>query len=184
MRQLEGKGAVVVAHPDDETLWAGGFIAKHPGVTVICYTVPRRDPERSLLFFEACRSLGAFPILVPIQEPAANEELTHCDVLQLSQYDWILTHNKNGEYGHQHHKDVHQHVMKSTSCPVFVFGYNFESGRGAIVLDLDNGIWERKLTALQCYDHQSPSDGGKPKWRALMDVYQISPDQEVFYAVR
>lgn len=184
MSLSQGNGAVVVAHPDDETLWAGGFISQHPGITVICCTVPRRDPERALKFFDACRVLGAFPVLVPFVEPAPNESIEHLDLLDLSGFDWIVTHNANGEYGHLHHRDVYSHVLRVTDCPLYVFGYNHVSGRGAFTVDLTRGAWECKEAALHCYDHQSPADGGKPKWLALMDTYSISRDQEVFHVER
>lgn len=184
MDKIEGKGAVVVAHPDDETLWGGGFIVRHPGVKVICCTIPRRDPIRAVRFFDAVEALGGFPVLLPFQEPSANDHIQHLEALDLSQYDWILTHNEVGEYGHQHHVDVHNYVIDSTSCPVYTFGYNSHSGRGAIVNTFDDGTWGRKLAALQCYDHQSPADSGLPKWQALLERYDIPRQWEAYHAFR
>lgn len=180
---LQGNGAVIVAHPDDETLWAGGFIASHPGVTVICCTVPRRDPERAIRFFDACRVLGAFPVLIPFVEPPANESIEHLDLLELEGFDWVVTHNHKGEYGHQHHKDVYEWVESHTACPMYVFGYEME-GEPAIKTSISGVFGKVKIEALQCYDHCSPSDNGKTKWEALLDTYNISSEVETLYAER
>ena len=177
MSMLQGNGAVVVAHPDDETLWAGSFINAHPGITVICCTVPRRDPERAIRFFDACRVLGAFPVLIPFVEPDPTLHIDHLDLISLDWFDFVVTHNSNGEYGHVHHKDVHDYVMSEADCPVYTFGYNHPGGKGFAV-----DVSPEKEKALMMYDHQSPTDGGKPKWVALMDTYNIPKDKEHFYA--
>ena len=162
--------AVVVAHPDDETLWASSHIG--PGVDVICCTVPRRDPERAIRFFDAVRELGGFPILIPFVESAPNELLPHLDVLDLSRYDTVVTHGAKGEYGHLHHMHVHDHVNATFTGKKVFFGYQ----EGNLV-ECDP---ERKKAALMKYDHHSPSDGGKPKWQALIDVYDIDLGKEYF----
>ena len=91
--------AVVVAHPDDETLWAS---SQCEGADVICCTVPYRDPERAIKFFEAVRILGGYPILIPFQE-SIGEPIPHLREVDLSRYDTVVTHNADGEYGHLHH---------------------------------------------------------------------------------
>ena len=43
--------AVIVAHPDDETLWAGGTILSHPSWTCFIVCLCRgSDPERAEKF--------------------------------------------------------------------------------------------------------------------------------------
>jgi LmbE family N-acetylglucosaminyl deacetylase len=178
-----GNGVVVVAHPDDETLWAGGFLAEHPGTTVICCTIPRRDPERALKFYSACKKLRAFPILLPIMEELPSDELKHLDLLKdvhIDDYDWIMTHNEKGEYGHIHHKSVHDWVKKNTNNQMYVFGYGMDGAD----YELSQEVWAVKESALKCYDNHSNADGGKPKWEALMDTYDISKDRETFYVER
>jgi hypothetical protein len=52
--------AVIVAHPDDETLWAGGTILMHHQARWKVVTLCRRsDPDRAPRFFQALDQLNA-----------------------------------------------------------------------------------------------------------------------------
>jgi len=49
---------VIVAHPDDETLWAGGTILMHPETQWTILTLCRMsDPDRSPKFNKAMRNI-------------------------------------------------------------------------------------------------------------------------------
>ena len=54
------RAAVVVAHPDDETLWCGGYILTHPEflwrILTLCRAV---DPDRAPKFRRVLQRLGA-----------------------------------------------------------------------------------------------------------------------------
>jgi LmbE family N-acetylglucosaminyl deacetylase len=161
--------ALVVAHPDDETLWAGGYLLRHPDTTVICCSVPRHDSIRAWKFFDACDSLGVKGRIIPATESAPDKPLEHLGVLDLSRYDTIITHGKDGEYGHLHHKQVHEFITSYyPEKNILSFGF----GKGEIRLELTEDEQQRKLAALQCYDHIWPYQGRNiPKWRALMERY-------------
>jgi LmbE family N-acetylglucosaminyl deacetylase len=163
---------VVTAHPDDEVLWAGGFLLRHPGTTVICCSVPRRDSVRAWKFFDACERLGAKPRLIPATESDPDKPLGHLDVLDLSGYDRIITHNQFGEYGHLHHQNVHQYITKRYSNKtIWTFGYR-PGFLGNIVINLTDEESERKLEALKAYNHIWPYlDRNIPKWEALLHRY-------------
>ncbi len=119
------KTAVVVAHPDDEILWAGGYLAAHPGIDVICCTIPQKAPERCLVFLKVCRELLVNPIVLANVADVVDTPIGPLRYVQRfvsNQYDQIITHNEIGEYGHEHHIAVH-HAMRATGIPMKVFGY-------------------------------------------------------------
>lgn len=161
--------ALVVAHPDDESLWFGGLLAAEPGDwTIVCCSIPRTDPVRAWKFFDACEVLGAKARLLPVVETSPTEALKHLDVVDLSAFDEVVTHGAAGEYGHGHHLQLNR-VLKARYPGKVVGGcYGRPPGARRIVLNEQQiGV---KMAALRCYDHVSPSDG-IPKWRALLNRY-------------
>lgn len=182
------KRALVVAHPDDEVLWAGGLVISHPGDwTILCATIPRTDPIRAVKFQEACKVLGAEGQVFPQTEPPPNESISWLDEIDLSGFDHIVTHNAFGEYGHQHHRDVHRHITRKYGKKKLTF-FGYYPKRPAppgFTLRLSEFEVARKLKALKCYDHLAPYEGGNPpKWEALLDRYmkkeRIPFDVETF----
>lgn len=155
---------MVVAHPDDETLWGGGIVLRNPGGWVIqCCSVPEADPIRADKFREACRRLGAEPRVLHGRDvydcPLSGLEYVDLDA------DVIVTHGAAGEYGHPHHVQVHQWVVARASCPVVCFG-------GDQVLELTQAESDAKRWALMAYDHVLPYEGvPMPKWQALLMRY-------------
>src|SRR5664279_6416401 len=54
------RAAVVVAHPDDETLWCGGYILTHPEFLWRIITLCRAaDPDRAPKFSQVLQRFGA-----------------------------------------------------------------------------------------------------------------------------
>lgn len=161
--------ALVVAHPDDESLWFGGLLAAEPGDwTVICCSIPRTDPIRAWKFFDACDVLGAKARMIPAVETAPGEALKFVDQIDLSAFEQIVTHGAVGEYGHGHHLQLNRVLRARYPGKVLTGCYGKAPGPKRIALSEHQlGI---KMAALRCYDHTSPSDG-QPKWRALLDRY-------------
>lgn len=160
---------VYVAHPDDETLWAGGLLAALPSTTIVyACSIPVRDPERAARFFDACAALDVQGRLLPHPEVLGGS-LTHLDLYKdtMEKFDVILTHGINGEYGHLHHIQVHTWVLRNTRRHVLLFG-------DAPGYELDDDLVKKKMDALACYDHCSPTDRGKTKYDALVELYGIS----------
>jgi LmbE family N-acetylglucosaminyl deacetylase len=113
--------AVIVAHPDDETLWAGGTILNHPSwhwfIACLCRG---SDNERSLKFLKTLQVLGSEGIMGdlddgPEQKPLEENELEHA-ILQLlpsMHFDLIISHNPGGEYTrHIRHEEISKAVIK------------------------------------------------------------------------
>lgn len=162
--------ALVVAHPDDESIWFGGLLAAEPGDwTIICCSIPRTDPERAWKFFNACEVLKAKPRLLPfIEVGGPREDLQHLDLIETGRFDEVVTHSMVGEYGHRHHVQINRWLAMVCPGKLLMGCYGKKSGNKRVVLNEHQlGI---KMAAIRCYDHTSPSDG-KPKWQALLDRY-------------
>lgn len=111
--------AVVVAHPDDETLWAGGLLLSHPEWRPLVVSLCRgSDPDRAPKFFEALRLFHAQGVMGdlddgPDQAPLS-EALVRDAILTLLprwDYELLLTHASNGEYTrHRRHEEVSRAV--------------------------------------------------------------------------
>lgn len=165
---------MVVAHPDDETLWGAGLLLSEPGDwTVICCSVPRHDSIRAWKFFDACDVLGVKGRIIPSTETSPDEDLKHLDIIDLSEFDWIVTHNAQGEYGHKHHRHVHRAVTERYSHKkIWTFGHR-RIGQGSISIKLSDVQCAQKMKALNRYNHLHPYMGKNiPKWEALLHRYR------------
>ena len=112
---------VIVAHPDDETLWAGGTMLSHP--TWNCFVVclcRSSDTERSTKFYKALKVLKSEGVMGdlddgPEQKPLDEKLVGHAilDLIPAKHFDLIITHNPSGEYTrHIRHEEVSQSVIK------------------------------------------------------------------------
>lgn len=131
--------AVIVAHPDDETLWAGGTILKHKSNNWFILCLSRgSDKVRAPRFYNTLKLLKANGIMGdledgPNQEPI-DEQVLETEILKLLppvQYDLIITHNPTGEYTrHLRHEEVSKAVIglwhneKITANELWTFAYN------------------------------------------------------------
>ena len=163
--------AIIVAHPDDETLWAGGTILNNPSWQCIVVCLCRKsDTERANKFFEALKILKAEGIMGdlddgPEQTPLEDEEVEQA-ILRLlppKHYDLIITHNPNGEYTrHLRHEEISKAVIrlwnagKISTAEMWLFAY--EDGNkayypqpienAAIYNILSKQIWQIKYAIM------------------------------------
>jgi LmbE family N-acetylglucosaminyl deacetylase len=164
--------AVIVAHPDDETLWAGGTILSHPSWNCFIVSVCRgNDSERASKFYNALKVLKSEGNMGnlddgPDQNPLDEEEVeqTILNLLPEKHYDLIFSHNPNGEYTrHLRHEEVSKAVInlwnksKITASELRTFAY--EDGQkkyyprpmenAAIYRTLTKRIWLRKYSIMR-----------------------------------
>jgi LmbE family N-acetylglucosaminyl deacetylase len=114
------KAAVIVAHPDDEVLWAGGFMLEHSNWDWFVASLCRAsDPDRAPKFAHGLECLPAHGKMAdmddgPEQEPLSLPEVRQqiLSMLPQTQFDLILTHGPEGEYTwHRRHVEVCQAVL-------------------------------------------------------------------------
>jgi LmbE family N-acetylglucosaminyl deacetylase len=113
--------AIIVAHPDDETLWAGGTILSHPSwqwfIVCLCRGSDNDRAPRFLKTLQVLRSDGIMGDLDdgPEQKPLDENDLEHT-ILQLlpsMHFDLIISHNPSGEYTrHVRHEEIGKAVIK------------------------------------------------------------------------
>ncbi|MBL7131117.1 MAG: PIG-L family deacetylase [Candidatus Omnitrophica bacterium] len=139
---MNKKVLVIVAHPDDETIWMGGTLLSNINnwdLTIISLC-RRNDKDRVSKFKKVCKILKAKCFISDLEDEKLNdiptEEITkrikrHLD----GNYDYIFTHGKNGEYGHKRHIQINNAVvemLKEKKLPakkIFFFSYLKKWGR-------------------------------------------------------
>jgi LmbE family N-acetylglucosaminyl deacetylase len=186
--------AVIVAHPDDETLWAGGTILSHPSWNCFIVSLCRgSDEERAPKFHEALKVLKSEGIMGdlddgPDQNPLDEKDVeqTILDLLPGNHYDLIISHNPNGEYTrHLRHEEVSKAVInlwnysKIAADELRTFAYEDGAKKyhpqpvknAAIYRTLTKRIWLRKYSILR-----ETYGFGKDSWEA-----QTTPREEAFW---
>jgi LmbE family N-acetylglucosaminyl deacetylase len=113
--------AIIVAHPDDETLWAGGTILSHPTWQWFIVCLCRgSDNDRAPKFLKALQILGSEGIMGdlddgPEQKPLDGNEPEHTilKLLPPRYFDLIISHDPGGEYTrHVRHEETGKAVIK------------------------------------------------------------------------
>jgi LmbE family N-acetylglucosaminyl deacetylase len=168
---IEKTVALIVAHPDDETLWVGGTVLSHPFWRCFIVCLCRGDDtDRAPRFYEALKILKSEGIMGdlddgPDQKPLDEKEVeqTILDLLPPKHYDLIISHNPSGEYTrHIRHEEVSKAVIrlwyanKISASELWTFAY--EDGNkqyyprpvenAVIFRTLTKRIWRRKYNII------------------------------------
>lgn len=163
--------AVIVAHPDDETLWAGGLILMNPLCNWTIISLCRgNDTNRAPKFFKTLKGYGANGVMgnlddSPEQKRISGKEIEKSILFLLPKmnYDLIIAHSPLGEYTrHKRHEETGKAVIflwekkKINSSQLWFFAY--EDGNKAYypqvienadrVIELPENIWRKKYNMI------------------------------------
>jgi LmbE family N-acetylglucosaminyl deacetylase len=186
--------AVIVAHPDDETLWSGGLILAHPDWEWTIVTLCRAgDPDRAPRFFRALQHLGAAggmgdlddgPEQLPLDQSLIQD--TILSLLPTAHFDLIVTHGPRGEYTrHRRHEETCRAVVglwqegRLSADGLWLFAYE-DGGRA----------YPPRADAAAGTAEELPAQVWQDKYRLITRVYgfvpesweaQATPRQEAFW---
>ena len=163
---LEGYDKVMfVAHPDDDLLWGGRHLIENDYL-VVCMT-RGNDPVRSTEFKSVMETTGEKYLILSYPDKIGRKrsdwkfwkedmETDIATVLNYKNWEQVVSHNENGEYGHHHHQMTHELVekeYKETGCKADLYWFGKYYVNDKIPYDLEEipkelYIQKRKLAAL------------------------------------
>jgi LmbE family N-acetylglucosaminyl deacetylase len=153
---------LIVAHPDDETLWAGGTVLLHPNWRCSIFTLCRGDdPDRAPKFRKALQRLGASGRMANLDDGPEQAQVRAAisDLLADTAFDLLLTHGPRGEYTrHRRHIETSNAVIalwreqRIQAASLWLFAYDDGNDShlpraaedASVRLALPSRVWENK----------------------------------------
>ena len=175
-----GTVGVIVAHPDDETLWAGGTLLLHPRWQCMVFALCRAsDAERAARFYRVLEAFGATGEMADLDDGPAQDPLPDQQVAQTilalvngRQFDLLFTHGPMGEYTYHL-----RHVETSRVVQRLWAGGELTAGQLCLFAYEDGG---------RAYYPRPRADAGvtiplppailQEKTRIIRDIYGFAPD--------
>ena len=139
---------MVVAHPDDESLFGGAALLQENGWKVVCVsnfrnTVRRKEFMEAMLLAGCRYEIWDYTdeIMTPFDADTLRNDLTRV----LAELPWkrVVSHNQQGEYGHPHHIQIHKLMLDLVGEDLWVFGQGDDP--------LSESMWWQKNDLVGCY---------------------------------
>lgn len=186
--------ALIIAHPDDEILWAGGTILSHPNWKCFIVCLCRgNDTDRAPKFDQSLKALNAEGIMGdlddgPEQLPLEEDEVAGLilNLLPPVHFDLMITHHPKGEYTrHIRHEETGKAVImlwqtgKISASELWTFAYEDGNKKyfpkpvenATVFNSLSKDIWLEKYRIItEMYGFTTDS------WEA-----QTTPQAEAFW---
>ena len=161
---------MIVAHPDDDILWGGAHLIEddYLVVCITCGTNKTRVNE-----FKQVMSKTNDKYIMLGYPDKTNGERDNWNsskenmmkdleaIIALKDWDLIVVHNPDGEYGHQHHKMASQFVtsLVDDKSKLYYFGHYYSKDNIAAHEDemssIDGKTLEKKVRIIGLYKSQS-----------------------------
>ncbi len=161
---------MIVAHPDDDILWGGAHLIED-NYLVVCITCGT-NKTRVNEFKQVMSKTNDKYIMLGYPDKTNGErdnwnsskENMMKDleaIIALKDWDLIVVHNPDGEYGHQHHKMASQFVtsLVDDKSKLYYFGHYYSKDNIAAHEDemssIDGKTLEKKVRIIGLYKSQS-----------------------------
>ena len=162
---------MIVAHPDDETLWGSEELLKNKYlvICITCGTNKKREKE-----IEAALKISKDRLIVldkPDKVRGKRSDWKHYKkqieyelkyVIKKKKWNTIVTHNPEGEYGHIHHKITNNIVTKvynkEKNGKLKYFGKYFSKKRinqNKNAREIPEDIYDMKIEMIDSYKSQA-----------------------------
>lgn len=169
------KAAIVVAHPDDETIWTGGLLLSKQTWDWKIFIATKYDTEdRPNEFKKAIENyknygvstldyefIEVMPDIQEYDKLSKSEIVQKLNTVDLSVFDVIFTHNIDGEYGHGNHRVLGELLIEKglntwrVLCPAIQNPREKQIGEYIETVYLTPEVLDRKRKLFQsCYTTQ------------------------------
>lgn len=131
---------VIVAHPDDETIWMGGCLLRYKNIDWTCFSLCRSsDADRAPKFKKVCKHYEAKSVMtdlddedkIDLDKAVSVAKRLILKKIEGKNYDYIFTHGSNGEYGHSRHiavnKAIKELIAEKKLKPEAVFYFSYKN---------------------------------------------------------